>query len=87
MTMFSSMPSVFQLVQPSFQSTLGHIRSGTLDEFKEAFDKALSGGEGFSAAANNCIGSAMDHFDAASAGNQNFVCPILLHHNELMSKA
>ncbi|KAG5098515.1 hypothetical protein JHK82_048369 [Glycine max] len=34
---------------------LGHIRSGTLDKVKEAFDKALKGGDGFSVVANNCI--------------------------------
>ncbi|KAG5021310.1 hypothetical protein JHK85_017652 [Glycine max] len=56
---------LFQLVQPAFQSALGHIRSGTLDKFKEAFDKTLKGGEGFSVAANNCIGSCMVQFDEA----------------------
>ncbi|KAK7294341.1 hypothetical protein RJT34_17230 [Clitoria ternatea] len=56
---------LFQLVQPAFQSALGHIRSGTLDKFKETFDKALSGGEGFSAAANNCIEFCMARFDEA----------------------
>ncbi|KAG5054800.1 hypothetical protein JHK85_007310 [Glycine max] len=49
----------FQLVQPAFQFVLRHIRSRTLDKFKEAFDKALKGGEGFFVAANNCIGSCM----------------------------
>ncbi|RDY09503.1 Protein ROOT HAIR DEFECTIVE 3-like 1, partial [Mucuna pruriens] len=58
---------LFQLVQPAFQSVLGHIRSGTLDKFKEAFDKALNGGKGFSAAANNCIESCMVQFDEACA--------------------
>ncbi|KAB2623665.1 protein ROOT HAIR DEFECTIVE 3 [Pyrus ussuriensis x Pyrus communis] len=54
---------LLQLVQPAFQALLGHIRSGTLDKFKEAFDKALSGGEGFSAAAHNCSESFMARFD------------------------
>ncbi|XP_048432984.1 protein ROOT HAIR DEFECTIVE 3-like isoform X2 [Pyrus x bretschneideri] len=54
---------LLQLVQPAFQALLGHIRSGTLDKFKEAFDKALSGGEGFSAAAHNCSESFMAQFD------------------------
>ncbi|KAL2337758.1 hypothetical protein Fmac_012204 [Flemingia macrophylla] len=58
---------LFQLVQPAFQSLLGHIRSGTLDKFKDEFDKALNGGEGFSVAANNCIASCMALFDEASA--------------------
>ncbi|CAN6707331.1 unnamed protein product [Malus baccata var. baccata] len=54
---------LLQLVQPAFQALLGLIRSGTLDKFKEAFDKALSGGEGFSAAAHNCSESFMARFD------------------------
>ncbi|KAG4931279.1 hypothetical protein JHK84_048271 [Glycine max] len=41
---------------------LGHIRSGTLDKVKEAFDKALKGGDGFSVVANNCIRSCMVQF-------------------------
>ncbi|XP_027334316.1 protein ROOT HAIR DEFECTIVE 3 isoform X2 [Abrus precatorius] len=58
---------LFQLVQPAFHSALGHVRSGILDKFKDAFDKALNGGEGFSAAANNCIESCMAQFDEACA--------------------
>ncbi|KAE9585916.1 putative P-loop containing nucleoside triphosphate hydrolase [Lupinus albus] len=54
---------LFQLAQPSFLAVLGHMRSATFDKFKEAFDKALNGGEAFSAAANNCIGSYMTQFD------------------------
>ncbi|KAK4269251.1 hypothetical protein QN277_022436 [Acacia crassicarpa] len=58
---------LLQLVQPAFQSALGHVRSGTLDKFKEAFDKALNGGEGFSAATKNCVESYMAQFDEACA--------------------
>ncbi|KAK7261718.1 hypothetical protein RIF29_28036 [Crotalaria pallida] len=58
---------MLQLVQPAFQSALGHIRSSTLDKFKEAFEKALNEGEAFSTAANNCIASYMAQFDEASA--------------------
>ncbi|KAJ1420304.1 RHD3/Sey1 [Sesbania bispinosa] len=58
---------LLQLVQPAFQSVLGHIRSGTLDKFKDTFEKALNGGEGFSAAANNCTVSCMAQFDEACA--------------------
>lgn len=47
---------------------LGHIRSGTLDKFKEAFDKALKGGEGFSVAAHSCTKIFMTQFDEQSAG-------------------
>lgn len=47
---------------------LGHIRSGTLDKFKEAFDKALSGGEGFAVAAHGCTKALMTQFDEECAG-------------------
>ncbi|KAJ4953653.1 hypothetical protein NE237_030485 [Protea cynaroides] len=53
---------LFQLVQPTYQSMLGHIRSRTLDNFKEAFEKALSRGEGFSVAASHCIQASMTSF-------------------------
>ncbi|XP_062087684.1 protein ROOT HAIR DEFECTIVE 3-like isoform X2 [Humulus lupulus] len=58
---------LLQLVQPAFQTLLGHIRSGTLDKFKEAFDKALDSGEGFSAAAADCSQSYMSLFDERCA--------------------
>ena len=48
---------------------LRHIRSRTLDKFKEAFDKALKGGDGFSVVANNCIRSCMVQFYEACTGN------------------
>jgi len=44
-----------------------------LDKFKETFEKALKGGERFSAAANNCIESCVDQFDKACAGNEIFL--------------
>lgn len=47
---------------------LGHIRSGTLDKFKEAFDNALNGGQGFAVAARDCTDSFMNLFDEGSAG-------------------
>lgn len=51
---------------------LGHIRSGTLDKFKEAFDKALDQGEGFSKAAQGCSQVFMAVFDEKCAGiNEN----------------
>ncbi|KAJ4957814.1 hypothetical protein NE237_024925 [Protea cynaroides] len=58
---------LLQLVQPAYQSVLGHIRSGTLDNFKEAFEKALNGGEGFALAASHCIQSSMTSFDEGCA--------------------
>ena len=79
--------SIGQLVQPAFQSALGHIRSGTLDKFKEAFDKALKGGEGFSVAANNCIGSGLVQFDEACTGNKKNSLFCLLVNNKLKLKA
>lgn len=52
---------------------MGHIRSGMLDKFKEALDKALKGGEGFSAASKKCISSSMAQFDEACRGIQKFI--------------
>ncbi|XP_065866893.1 protein ROOT HAIR DEFECTIVE 3-like [Euphorbia lathyris] len=54
---------LLQLVQPAYQLMLGHLRSETFDKFKEAFDKALTSGEGFSSAAYSCIQSYMAHFN------------------------
>lgn len=47
---------------------LGHIRSGTLEKFKEAFDKALRGGQGFAAATSSCRESYFKQFDEGCAG-------------------
>ncbi|KAK8469738.1 hypothetical protein PHAVU_005G159600 [Phaseolus vulgaris] len=58
---------LLQLVQPAFQAALGHVRSRVFDKFKEAFDKALNGGEGFSSAANTCVESCMTRFDEGFA--------------------
>ncbi|PQM33944.1 protein ROOT HAIR DEFECTIVE 3-like [Prunus yedoensis var. nudiflora] len=44
------------------------IRSGSLDKFKEAFDKALNGEEAFSVAATNCSESFVALFDEGCAG-------------------
>lgn len=51
------------LVHPAYQSMLGHVRSRMLDAFKEAFDKALSKGDGFSVATRDCIQSCLSQFD------------------------
>ncbi|KAK1360271.1 Protein ROOT HAIR DEFECTIVE 3-like [Heracleum sosnowskyi] len=56
-----------QVVQPAYQSMLGHIRSGTLEKFKDAFDKALSGGQGFAAATSSCRDSYIKQFDDGCA--------------------
>ncbi|PPR92756.1 hypothetical protein GOBAR_AA27912 [Gossypium barbadense] len=58
---------LLQLVQPAYQSMLGHLRIETLENFKEAFDKALKGDEGFSVAARQCIETYMASFDAGYA--------------------
>ncbi|KAM7483840.1 hypothetical protein LguiB_008423 [Lonicera macranthoides] len=58
---------LLQLVQLAYQSMLGHIRSGTLDKFKEAFDNALNGGQGFAMAASDCTESFMKLFDEGCA--------------------
>ncbi|CAJ2663638.1 unnamed protein product [Trifolium pratense] len=58
---------LLQLIQPAYQSALGHVRSGTLDRFKEAFEKALKGGGRFSEAANNCVESCVAQFDEKCA--------------------
>ncbi|KAL8171645.1 hypothetical protein V2J09_023449 [Rumex salicifolius] len=58
---------LLQLVQPAFQAILGHLRSLTLEKFKDAFEKALKEGEGFSAAAVRCTQSFMSQFDEGYA--------------------
>ncbi|KAI5422647.1 protein ROOT HAIR DEFECTIVE 3 [Lathyrus oleraceus] len=58
---------LLQIVQPAYQSALGHIRSGTLEKFKDTLEKALKGGERFSTAANSCIESCVAQFDEACA--------------------
>ena len=47
---------------------LGHLRSGTLEKFKGAFEKALNGGEGFSTASRTYTESYMALFDEGYAG-------------------
>ncbi|KAK8629194.1 hypothetical protein V6N13_078046 [Hibiscus sabdariffa] len=54
---------LLQLVQPAHHSMLGHLRSETLEKFKEAFEKALNEGERFSVAARKCTESYMALFD------------------------
>ncbi|KAJ8645042.1 hypothetical protein MRB53_006790 [Persea americana] len=58
---------LLNLVHPSYQTMLGHLRSRTLDNFKEAFDKALDRGDGFAVAARECIQSFMSAFDEGCA--------------------
>ncbi|CAO2840185.1 unnamed protein product [Amaranthus hypochondriacus] len=58
---------LLQLVQPAFFSILGHLRSGTVEKFKEAFDKALNSGERFSAASQKCKQTFVNLFDQGCA--------------------
>ncbi|EYU45854.1 hypothetical protein ABFS82_04G096500 [Erythranthe guttata] len=58
---------LLQLVQPAYQFMLGHIRSGTFDRFKEAFQNSLKEGKGFAVAARDCTEYSMSQFDEASA--------------------
>ncbi|KAJ0971357.1 hypothetical protein J5N97_019316 [Dioscorea zingiberensis] len=57
---------LLQLVHPAYQSMLGHLRSKTLDDFKEALDKGLERGERFSVAARDFTQLFMSKFDEGS---------------------
>lgn len=59
---------LLQLVESAFYALLAHLRSGTLDKFKEAFDKALDRGVGFSMAACDYTQSYLALFDEGCAG-------------------
>ncbi|XP_008808503.1 protein ROOT HAIR DEFECTIVE 3-like [Phoenix dactylifera] len=54
---------LLEMVYPAYQSMLGHLRSKTLDDFKEAFAKALERGEGFAVAVHTCTQSFMSKFE------------------------
>ncbi|XP_010904950.1 protein ROOT HAIR DEFECTIVE 3 [Elaeis guineensis] len=54
---------LLEMVYPAYQSMLGHLRSKTLDDFKEAFAKALERGEGFAVAAHTCAQSFKSKFE------------------------
>ncbi|KAJ8643423.1 hypothetical protein MRB53_005171 [Persea americana] len=58
---------VLNLVHPTYQAMLGHLRSRTLDNFKQSFDRALDRGEGFAMASNDCTQSFMLAFDEGCA--------------------
>ncbi|RWR72594.1 protein ROOT HAIR DEFECTIVE 3-like protein [Cinnamomum micranthum f. kanehirae] len=58
---------VLNLVHPTYQAMLGHLRSRTLDNFKHSFDKALDRGEGFAMASSDCTQSFMSAFDEGCA--------------------
>ncbi|CAN4089088.1 unnamed protein product [Withania somnifera] len=54
---------LLQLVQPAYQSMLGHIRSDAFGRFEESFEKALKGGKAFALAARECVESLLALFD------------------------
>jgi len=47
---------------------LGHLRAGALENFKNAFEKALDAGEGFSSSAKSCAQSCISKFDKGCEG-------------------
>ncbi|KAI3937525.1 hypothetical protein MKW92_025594 [Papaver armeniacum] len=64
--------SLLQLVQPAYHSVLGHLRSKTLDDFKDAVEKALKGGA-FAVAAHDCTQSFVAEFDKGCAAHVDSV--------------
>ncbi|KAK3157989.1 hypothetical protein QOZ80_2AG0131350 [Eleusine coracana subsp. coracana] len=56
---------LLQLVNPAYQSLLGHLRIRTLEAFKESFDKALEK-DGFAVAARNCTRTFLENFNKGS---------------------
>ncbi|CAL9203938.1 unnamed protein product [Musa hybrid cultivar] len=58
---------LLQLVNPAYQSMLGHVRAKTLSDFKEALDKAIER-EGFAVAVHDCTQSFMLKFDKGCEG-------------------
>lgn len=64
---------------------MGHIRSGTVEKFKEAFDKALKGGEGFYAASHRCEQTFMNLFDEGCSGKPLFDNELVNIHGFIVS--
>ncbi|XP_043702768.1 protein ROOT HAIR DEFECTIVE 3 homolog 2-like [Telopea speciosissima] len=54
-------------VYPAYQNMLGHLRSKSLNNFKNGLEKSLYKGEGFSASVCICIQSCMHEFDDGCA--------------------
>ncbi|GJN21104.1 hypothetical protein PR202_gb08552 [Eleusine coracana subsp. coracana] len=61
---------LLQLVNPAYQSLLGHLRIRTLEAFKESFDKALEK-DGFAVVARNCTRTFLENFDKGSEGSSD----------------
>uniref|UniRef100_A0A0E0MYD0 GB1/RHD3-type G domain-containing protein n=1 Tax=Oryza rufipogon TaxID=4529 RepID=A0A0E0MYD0_ORYRU len=56
---------LLQLVNPAYQNILDHLRTRTLEVFKESFDKSLEK-EGFAVAARDCTKVFLEKFDKGS---------------------
>uniref|UniRef100_A0A0E0FNF0 Protein ROOT HAIR DEFECTIVE 3 homolog n=1 Tax=Oryza nivara TaxID=4536 RepID=A0A0E0FNF0_ORYNI len=56
---------LLQLVNPAYQNLLDHLRTRTLEAFKESFDKSLEK-EGFAVAARDCTKVFLEKFDKGS---------------------
>ncbi|KAG8051567.1 hypothetical protein GUJ93_ZPchr0001g31214 [Zizania palustris] len=56
---------LLQLVKPAYQNLLDHLRTRTLEAFKESFDKSLEK-DGFAVAARNCTQDILEKFDKGS---------------------
>ncbi|XP_078167910.1 protein ROOT HAIR DEFECTIVE 3-like [Carex rostrata] len=54
---------LLQLVNPAYQAMLGHLRTKTLDAFKDAFEKALTRGDAFAIASRECTEAFLAKFD------------------------
>uniref|UniRef100_A0ACD5VXX5 Uncharacterized protein n=1 Tax=Avena sativa TaxID=4498 RepID=A0ACD5VXX5_AVESA len=56
---------LLQLVNPAYQSLLGHLRARTLEAFKDSFEKALEK-DGFAVAARDSVRIFLEKFDRGS---------------------
>ncbi|KAL3512139.1 hypothetical protein ACH5RR_024856 [Cinchona calisaya] len=70
---------LLQLVQPAFQLMLGHIWSGTLERFKEAFNDALNGGKGFAITARRCTETSISQLGVVEAKAKEEAGTVLIH--------
>lgn len=62
---------------------LGHLRTKTLDAFKDAFEKALARGDGFAVASRECTEAFLAKFDKGCEGmlfNLSEIEAIILFH-------
>lgn len=84
--------SLVQFVQPAYITMLGHLRSRTLEKFKNELEQSLNRGEGFAASVRKCSQSSMLEFDRGCAGKSTYPqahlyivsqvfygCPYFLH--------